>query len=103
MTVQKIPVEDVGTIFRSAFKTAAGVVIDISAATAKELIFTASDGVQVTKAATFTTDGTDGQIEYKRLVGDIVKRGTWTWRGKVTLGAGDIYSAAIPTAFEVVE
>lgn len=77
--------------------------VDISAATAKAIILEDPDGNESSdKTAEFTTDGTDGKIEYDTVSGDIDQLGKWNFRGKVTLSGGAVYYGVEPTEFEVV-
>jgi hypothetical protein len=63
-------VEDVGTILRFTIKDQDGVVVDISSATTLQVKIKTADGTQVTGTASFTTDGTDGKMEYATVGGD---------------------------------
>lgn len=89
-------VGDVGTIFRATIKDD-GVVVDVSTATTKQLIFRKADGTVVAKDATFTTDGTDGKIEYATeaaVVGPpavaafLSVAGQWAYQGYIVSAAG---------------
>lgn len=50
---------------------------DISAATVKRISLKKPGGATVQKTAVFTTDGTDGLIEYDTVSTDLNKAGTW--------------------------
>ena len=54
-----------------------GTVEDISSATTRSILLTDPSGTETTKSASFTTDGTDGKIEYTTVNGDINASGTW--------------------------
>ena len=80
--IEEAHVSDIGTVFRvtvydtdSAGATSA---LDISAATTKQFIFGKPDGTTSTKTATFTTDGSNGQLEYSTVSGDLDTAGTWS-------------------------
>ncbi len=66
------------------------VVKDISLASVKELIFQKPDDAQtaVVQTAVFTTDGTDGKIQYTAAVDDLDEVGRWFLEGRVTLPTG---------------
>lgn len=80
-----------------------GAVVDISAATAKQMFFKGPSGTVITKTASFLTDGTDGKIRYTVTDGDTVDavKGTWKIEGKVTFGDGS-YASTIDD-YEVKE
>lgn len=79
--------DDVGTRFELTFKDD-GVVVDVSSATVKQVIFEKPDGTILTKNADFVNDGVDGKIEYVTVTDDIDAAGTWKLQGKVALTAG---------------
>lgn len=80
----------VGTTFRATIKDQDNVVVNVSGAATKELIFKKPvTGALITKAAAFTTDGTNGKIEYKTVAGDIDEIGTWEWNPHVIISAGN--------------
>lgn len=89
--VKRIFLGDVGTVFEATI-TENGTAVDISSATAKQIIFERADGSLLTVSAAFKTDGTDGIIVYTTLVGNINILGMWGWRGKVTLSSGGPFS-----------
>ena len=85
--------DDIGTIFRLTLKNA-GLPLDVSSATVtKDLIFTAPSGTKVTKAASFTTDGKNGQIQYVSTTGVINEAGMWRMQGSVVITAGTFKSS----------
>lgn len=61
-----------------------GVAINISGATTKSIVFTKPDGSEVTKSATFTTDGADGKIYYNVDSALYDSAGQWQIRGQVS-------------------
>lgn len=79
---------DWGTVFRFTLKDQDGVAVDVSGASAKSVIFKAPDGTSTTQSASFTTDGTDGVIEYTTADGDIGAAGAWEVLGSATLASG---------------
>lgn len=85
---------DIGTIFRATFYEGS-TVVDISAATTKQLIFKKPDGTLLTKAGSFYTDGTDGILQYTSIADDLTPTGIWKLQGYVVIGTNqhksDIY------------
>lgn len=81
---ENIHIGDVGTIFKIKIVDDDSVAIDISDATTKQIIFLKPGRrASVTQTATFTTDGTDGYIEYQTVADDLDKAGLWKIQGKV--------------------
>lgn len=79
-----IYVGDEGTIFRvQILDCATGSMLPVDGATVKEIVFEDPLGGVVRKTAVFTTDGTDGYIEYVIIAGDIDMSGTWILQGYV--------------------
>ena len=68
-----------------------GAVVDISTATTLELVLKRPGGTEVTKTASFYTDGTDGKIKYQTLAGDIDAVGLWEMKAKVTFSPTKVY------------
>ena len=83
---------DWGTIFHITVletnEAEQNVVMNISTATTKQILFTKPSGTLLTKTAVFTTDGTNGQIQYVSIDGDLNEAGTWTWQGLLTFASG---------------
>lgn len=57
---------------------------DISSFTTLSICFEKTDGTTVSKTATFTTDGTDGKIQYLTETGVIDQTGTWRLQGVIS-------------------
>lgn len=93
-TQNEIHLNDLGTDFIVTIVDLdnAGAAIDISSATAREIIFLKADGTKDTHIASFVTDGTDGQIHYIGQAGDLDQTGTYKIQGIVTTPAGKWYS-----------
>jgi len=91
----------IGMPVELTIKDCDGVVIDVSDATAMTIYLKAPDGGVLTKTAAFTTDGTDGKIEYVTIDGDIDEAGTWRAQGRVVTPDGDY--ASLPTSFAVYD
>jgi len=83
---------DIGTIFRLTITDTDGTAIDVSTATTKYIYFQKPSGVRVQKTATFTTDGTDGKIQYTSIAGDIDSVGTWQIQGYVETSLGKFWT-----------
>lgn len=82
-----IHVGDIGTLFKvRIIDDVLGTPIDISAATTKKIIFVKSNKSRLSVDADFTTDGTDGYIEYSTQSGDLDQAGSWRIQGK-TIGS----------------
>ena len=103
--VEQAHVNDIGTIFRVTVydTTSAGgtTVADISGATTKKFTFKSPDGTTFEKTAVFTSDGTDGNIQYLSVDGDLNVAGTWNLQAYVATGAGT-WSTSVGT-FKVHE
>jgi len=78
---------DWGTTFRITVQEN-GAAMDVSAATAKQILLKPPTGILLTKTAVFTTDGTNGQIEYVSIDGDLNEAGAWQIQGLVTFANG---------------
>lgn len=83
----EVHVGDEGTIFRSTLQED-GAAVNVSTATLKRISFKKPDGSIVQKVAVFTTDGSDGQIEYVAITGDLDLVGVWTMWGYVEMPVG---------------
>jgi len=83
---------DIGTIFRLTITDTAGAAIDVSTATVKYINFQDPSGVRMQKTASFTTDGTDGKIQYTTVSGDIDSVGTWQIQGYVETSLGKFWT-----------
>ena len=62
-------------------------VLDVSNADDIYIIFQRPDGSDLTKTATLVTNGTDGNIRYTSVSGDLDQIGTWQIQAKVDFGA----------------
>lgn len=91
MAKNEIHVGDIGTTFRVLVKDGSDVV-DISSATTKQILFTKPSTDTLTKDASFTTDGSDGLIEYDTLSGDLDESGIWKIQAYLVLSGGSWHS-----------
>jgi hypothetical protein len=71
--------------FEFTIKDEDGVVVDISGATTKEIIFKDPDGGSATGTASFTTDGVDGKMFVVAEADQLGTAGVWKWQGYVVL------------------
>jgi len=79
MAIDEIQVEDI-VIFTGTFKDKNDVVVDISAATTKDIIFQNDKELVLTKAGTFVNTGTDGKLTYTSNTTDLNRSGLWKWQ-----------------------
>jgi hypothetical protein len=91
MAADEIHLNDIGTVFEATIMDGA-VVVDISTATTKQLIFKGQSGSSKTKSAAFATDGTDGKIRYVTVTGDLDWAGQWEWQAYVVMPTGAWHS-----------
>ena len=90
--IEEIHLDDIGTVIEVTItdKNSDGTatVLDISSATVTELIFKKPSGTVVTQTAGFTTDGTDGKIQYITIAADIDEFGTWHLQARIVMPSG---------------
>lgn len=94
MPADEIHIGDIGVQFLATIKDGSSVV-NISTATTKQLNFRKPSGSILNKTASFYTNGTDGQIYYTSISGDLDECGTWSLQGYISMAGGtwstDIY------------
>ena len=90
-----VHVGDIGTIIRLTIVDEDGDAVDVSGATTKQIVIGKPDGTVLTKAASFTDDGADGQIEYATVEGDLDIPGQWRAQGAVAITGWSGRSAEI--------
>ena len=71
-----------------------GSVVDISSATSLQIVIRKPDATTLTKTGVFTTDGTDGKMQYVSIAGDFDQSGNYRIQGKVELTGGN-YSSSV--------
>jgi hypothetical protein len=76
----ELHVGDYGTALKLTV-TESGSAIDISGVTTKQIKLRTPDGRLLTKTASFTSTGTDGQFQYTVQQGDLDEPGRWRWQG----------------------
>ena len=90
--IEEAHVNDIGTIFSVTVydtgSTGTTSVLDVSGATTKQIIFKKPTGTTLTKAAVFTTDGTDGKIQYVTVSDDLDSTGTWQLQAYIVASDG---------------
>lgn len=87
MAANEIHVGDIGTVLRRTVQDN-GDVVDISGATTKQILLKGPSGALKTKTASFTTDGTDGQLQWTTILNDLDEAGQWGLQVKVVLPSG---------------
>jgi hypothetical protein len=84
LSANEIHVGDVGTVITTTVKDGT-TVVNVSAATVT-FCFKKPTGVVVEKAATFVTDGSDGQVQYTTESGFLDTAGTWQMQLRIVDG-----------------
>lgn len=92
----------IGVVFKGRFKKRSdNSVEDVSVAagcTVKQIKFLKPDGTSVTNTASYTTDGTDGYIQYTTTAAtELDKVGNWKWQMYRELGSSDTAHTDIQT------
>lgn len=87
----EIHVNDIGTRFLATIKDD-GIIVDISQAISITMIFKKPDDEVVHKIGTLLSDGTDGQVYYDTIVGDLDEAGYYKLQAKVVLSNGTYYT-----------
>lgn len=83
----EIHVGDVGTIFQVTINSA-GIPVDVSSATLKNIILRNPVGRKITGAASFVNTGADGKIKYSTVAGNINMSGIWNLQVEITMPTG---------------
>ncbi len=81
-------IADTGTVLVLTITDQDDAVVSLVGATVKQILMKKPDGVVLTKAASFTTDGSDGKIQWTTLVTDLDVPGLWILQGNVQLASG---------------
>ncbi|MGI9202664.1 MAG: BppU family phage baseplate upper protein [Woeseiaceae bacterium] len=98
---QKVTINDIGITFRVTIQEN-DAALDVSAATGQKVYLRKPDGTIVENNSSFTSDGTDGKIEYKTTASaELDQRGTWKFRGRIDFGVNEIYYSPEWESFEV--
>ena len=82
---------DTGTVVRRELIDEDGVTVDISGAGSadRRFYFISPTGTVKDVEATYTIDGTDGQLQYTIATGDIDEVGPWRLQVRIKTGAFD--------------
>ena len=67
---------DIGVILQFTVQEA-GTAVNISTASTKTIKLVKPDDSVLSKAGSFTTDGSDGKLQYTTVSGDLDTAGTW--------------------------
>jgi hypothetical protein len=78
---------DIGTVFQIVL-TRDGAAFDVSAASVKQIVLKDAAQVVRVKTASFTTDGTDGKVQYTTIAGDLMAVGPLAVQAKITVPSG---------------
>lgn len=91
MPAAEVHTADIGTIFRATI-TDQDAAVDISSASVRQLKFLKPSGVVLTKTAVLTGAGTDGQMQYVSIAGDLDESGLWSAQAYLEIGTGKWHS-----------
>jgi len=81
----EIHLNDVGTVFKvRIIDDSTNAALDVSDATTKQIKFKKPDGTVVAQTAVFTTDGSDGYIQYTTVANDLNALSQWHIQGFVS-------------------
>ena len=96
---------DIGLAFKALIKDEADSVVNLTAATVKQLMFRKPDGTLMTKDAAFSTDGSDGYIQYVTATsGDLNVAGMYRLQARIYIpGSGNLFRTDVAEAFKVYE
>jgi len=89
--IEEIHVDDVGTVLEVTLKND-NTPVDISSATTKQIILQNPSLTGGAFAAAFTTDGTDGRLQYTTTVNDLDESGVWQIQAYVVTPEGAWHS-----------
>ena len=88
----KVFIGDTGTNIILTIKNQDDTVIDVSTATTHEIKMRRAAGTKVTKTSSFTTDGTDGKIQFTSLATDFSVRGVYKFQAHIVDGGADYHT-----------
>lgn len=83
---------DIGTLLVMTVKDA-GVVVDLSTASAMTLYIKKPNGQVLEKTALLYTDGTDGKAKYTTVSGDIDTAGAYKLQMKIVFSSSTFFSS----------
>ena len=88
-------VGDIGTIITLTIQNTSGSIVNVSSATTKQIRLRKPSGEVLNKTASFTSDGSDGKIQYTTISGDLDESGRWEMQAVVVLALGTWASKTI--------
>jgi hypothetical protein len=88
MSNNSLHIGDYGTIIKALIKNDSLEIEDVSIATAKYFYFEKPTGTILTRDGQFTTDGTDGYIQYTIASGELNEVGLWSVQCHVITPSG---------------
>ena len=91
---------DVGVLIELTITNSAGSAIDISSADTHDIILRPHGGDSLTNSGTFSTNGSDGKLQYTTQSGDLLSVGMWNAQAHVTLPDSSDWRTEL-LAFEV--
>jgi hypothetical protein len=90
---------NIGTIFRATIKEA-GSAKDISSATLMQYTVRPPSGALRSWGCAFTTDGSNGQMEYALVAGDLNVAGRWQLQGSLVSPSWTLHTDVIKFTVE---
>jgi uncharacterized protein YfaS (alpha-2-macroglobulin family) len=104
--LEEAHVNDIGTLFRitvyDTTSTGGLVIADVSDASAITFTFRRPDGTTFNKTGSFTSDGTNGKVQYTTIDGDLNGAGTWGLQVLIVTSGGTSHNTTVGT-FRVFE
>lgn len=97
MAIGEIHAADIGVSFIVTLRDQDDSIQDISGATTKQLKFRKpNSGTVITKSAAFTTDGTDGKLQWSTTsVDDLDESGLWVLQAYLVIGSNIHHSDTV--------
>ena len=86
-------INDVGSIIKLRVLDSIGQPIDLSVSTSPEIWFKKPNGAYVKEAASFTTDGSDGYVQYTFDADDLTVPGLWQAQAIINMPGGVLHSS----------
>lgn len=88
----EIHVGDVGTEFVAVIRDEAGQIVHLGPASERLIRFRKPDGTVAEHPAELVTDGSDGQMRYRTVAGDLDQEGEWKRQAFVRFPGGEWYT-----------
>ena len=73
-----------------------GIPLDVSGFTTKIFIFSPPSLPAFNRTAVFSTNGTDGWVEYRTVEGDIMEAGAWNVCARITKVGAELTADPVP-------